>query len=626
MKKVLAGVCWYIFLCAPLFAQTHVSVSLENQVYYILEQAEIRGLCRPLSGVRPYTQSVVVAAINEILYNEKAEKLNKIEREVLEQYLDKRAKPKAGLDWKRGAWYGETTLGKNDMPIAGDLGVSIEMEGSAGIYPSLDERYWGTEVWVQAYVNLDMGRHFSYYTKFEGGLIRAPRKWLGLYNTFYEGFLMEGEDDPEYMNKKVDVFSEPLTHFPYTYQKRWDGSIFFFNKLDGFDTWPDVVAGGYGLSSELTASFLENKLILRLGRISHDWASTSFGSSLTFNKMARPFVAIEGEFNPVSWLGFSSLTGILEYYNTEGIYDSPRTNQNAFSITMLQLRYKNYVFFDFIDTAVWPRRFDIGYISPITNSFFYQNNAGKFDNMSITLNLKAQYPGLGNLWGSIFIDEMNLTSAMFELDRQMLALQAGVNAPLPFLSFSSIKLSYTRVNPYTYTHHRNRLPWYGDLRMEKAYTNNGVGLGYYLPPNSDEILARFQTMPVKNLVMHLQYQLIRHGADFGSSAVDGSNLLSELATKDRDTNPILKRYFLRDGAYQWSHIIKVGAEWNLPKLPVSLLGEAGVNYSYFTNIAAEANNADVTEARPLPYSRINTAEYPESAGFIFTIGLKIFPR
>jgi hypothetical protein len=619
MKKVLAGVCGLLFLCAPLFAQSHTSVSMENQVYYILEQAEIRGLCQPLSGVRPYTQSVVTTAINEILYTDKVEKLNKTERDILEQYLEKWAKPKAGFDWKRGALYREATLGKNETLITGNLGVSMEMEGSAGLYPFSDERYWGTEIWIRGYANGDLGPHVSYHLIFEGGMMRTPRKWLGKYNTFYEGFR---DNDPEYTNRLIDVYGEPLTHFPYTYKKRWDGSVFFFDDLAGFDTWPNKIAGGYNLPSELTASFLENKLIIRLGRISHDWASTAFGSSLAFNKMARPFLAIEGDFNPVSWLGFSSLTGILEYYNTEGIYDSPKTSQNAFSITMMQFRFKNYVFFDFIDTVIWPRRFDIGYISPINNSFFYQNNTGKFDNMAITVNLKAQYPGLGSLWGSIFLDEMNLTSQMFTLDRQMMALQAGVSAPLPFLSFTSFKATYTRVNPYNYTHHRNIVPWYGDLRMEKAYTNNGVGLGYYLPPNSDEFLARFETMPTKSLAIHLQYQLIRHGADFGSNAVDGSNLLSELDNKGRDDNPVLKKYFLRDGAYQWYHIFKVGAEWNLPKVPVVLCGEAGVNYTYFTNIAEKAN----VTGEPHTYSRVNTAEYPESTGFIIKLGVKIFPR
>jgi hypothetical protein len=337
--------------------------------------------------------------------------------------------------------------------------------------------------------------------------------------------------------------------------------------------------------------------------------------------MARPFLALEAEFNPVSWFGISSLTGALEYDNTEGIKNSSMTFQNAFSITMLQFKYKEYLFFDIADAVIWPKRFEPGYMLPIINNFLYQNNIGDFDNMAITLNLKAQYPGLGNIWFSFFIDELNLLSDLSTLDRQMFAMQGGANVPLPFLSFSSLKLSYTTVSPYCYTHNRNYNPWYGDLRMETPYINNGVRLGYYLPPNSDEILARFQTMPVKSLVTHLQYQLIRHGADFGPNAVDGSNLLSELDPDDRNSNPVLKRFFLHDGAYQWSHIVRIGAEWNLPRIPVALLGEAGVNYSYFTNTAEPANSGKAYD-----YAITDTAEYPKSTGFIVKLGLKVYPR
>jgi hypothetical protein len=157
--------------------------------------------------------------------------------------------------------------------------------------------------------------------------------------------------------------------------------------------------------------------------------------------------------------------------------------------------------------------------------------------------------------------------------------------------------------------------------MEKAYTNNGVSLGYYLPPNSDEMLVRFQAMPLKNVNAHLQYQLIRHGADFGSNAVDGSNLLSELDPDGRDTKDELKRFFLHDGAYQWNHIVKIGAEWNLPKQSVSFFGEGGAVISYFTNTKEPANSGE-----PYPYEVIDTAEYPKSTAFIFTFGLKIYPR
>jgi hypothetical protein len=617
LKFLTVFICLSIFFSLPLFAQTHSSVSLESQVYYILEQAEIRGLSLPLSGVRPYTQSVVITAINEILFSNNVKKINKTEREILEQYLAKFSKPKAGFNLSRGAWYNEAKIGKSDAVISANLGVSADIEGSAGKNNSSENDFFGTEIWMQVYLNGDLGSHVSYDLAFEGGLVKAPRELLGKYHTYYENF----SKDDEFKDEIIDVYSEPLTHFPYSYKKRWDGSIFFFKSLSIYESWPTGLAGGYNLPAELTASFLGNKLIMRMGRISHDWASTSFGSSLAFNQMARPFAGIEAEFNPVSWFGIASLTGILEYSNLNGIKDSSLTFQNAFSVTMFQFRYKNYLFLDFVDAVVYPKRIEFGYISPIINSFFYQNNIGDFDNMAVTMNLKAQYPGLGNIWFSFFMDEMNFTSNLLTLDRQMFAMQAGMNLWLPFLSFSSIKLSYTKVSPYAYTHNRNKNPWYGDLRMETAYVNNGVSLGYYIPPNSDEILARFQTMPVKNVNIHFQYQLIRHGADFGQHAVDGSNLRSELDPDGRDTNKVLKRYFLHDGAYQWNHIVKVGAQWNLSGLPVSLFGETGVVISYFTDTKEPANSG-----KKNPYSIVNTPEYRKLSSFILTIGFRIFPR
>jgi hypothetical protein len=129
-------------------------------------------------------------------------------------------------------------------------------------------------------------------------------------------------------------------------------------------------------------------------------------------------------------------------------------------------------------------------------------------------------------------------------------------------------------------------------------------------------------MPVKSLVTHLQYQMIRHGADYGSGEVDGSSLLSELDPDGRETKPVLKRFFLNDGAYQWMHIIKAGVEWNVPKLPVALYGEAGAVISYFTNIVdGKANDGDAHS-----YSVIDTSEYPKSVGCIIVIGVKVFPR
>jgi len=626
-----------LFLCAlagalchvPVFSQTHTSVNLDNQVYYILEQAEIRGLCSPLSGARPYTQSVVLSAINEILNSDKSEKLTATEREIIESYLDKFAKPKSGIDWLKGTWYNETTLGKNNMPLSANIGVGADMQGSIGLYPAYEDQQYGEEVWLQAYLNGDISRFVSYGLSAEAGLMTVPRRWLGFGNTYYADFNEDYRDEPqtqqgEYVNRILSVYSEPLTHLPYTYKKRWDGSIYFFDDLAGFETWPGNTAGGYNLMAELTSSFLDNKLILRMGRMAHEWGNTPLGSSLALNQMARPFLGIEGEFRPFSWFGITSLTGILEYVNIAGIKESAAVNQNAFSATMLQFRYKNYVSLDIIDSVIWPKRFELGYMIPIISSFFYQNNIGDFDNMALTFNLKLQYPGIGNAWFSLYLDEMKIDTKWWTLDRTMLAAQAGLNVRVPFLAFSSLNVSYTMVNPYGYTHNRNYNPWYDHSYgpMETAYTNNGVSLGYYLPPNSDEFLIRLKTMPVKSLITHLQYQMIRHGTEYGPGEVDGSSLMSELDPYDRENNPVLKRFFLNDGAYQWMHIFKTGVEWNVPKLPIMLYGEAGVVISYFTNIGERAN----VTGEPHPYSVIETSEYPKSTSFIFKLGVKVYPR
>jgi hypothetical protein len=615
-------ILFFVFaaFCAPVFAQIHASVPLENQIYYILEQAQLRGLCSPLPAFRPYTRSIMVSVIGEILYSENNERLSSAEREILEQYLVKYSRPDTGIDWRRGAFYGETLLGDNTR-ISANLGLSADIEGSTGLYfyTSGDEYNIGTEIWLEAYLNGDLGDNASYNFNFAGGLMQAPRKYLDKYNIYYEGF--ENVDGSEYQNDTVKVYSEPLTHFPYSYRKRWDGSVFFLTSLSSYGYWPDTIAGGYGLLSEITASFLENRLIVRAGRLSREWGSSPQGSSLSFNSAARPFFGIEAAFSPASWFSIASLTGALEYFNTEGIKYSAMTFQNAFSITMLQFNYKNYLFFDFTDAVIFPKRYEPGYMAPIINNFLYQNNVGDFDNMAMSFNLKAQYPGFGNVWVSFFMDEMNFLSDILTLDRQMFALQGGLTFFLPFLSFSSIKLSYTAMNPYCYTHNRNFTPWYGDNRMETAYVNNGVSLGYYLPPNSDELLFRLSTMPAKNLTANLQYQMIRHGADFGESAVDGSNLLSELDPYGRDTKDVLKRYFLQDGAYQWMHIIKLGGEWTLEKAPLAFFWEMGAVISYFTNTAEPANSG-----KAYTYEIVDTTEYPRSTAFIARIGVKVFPK
>ncbi|AEF85357.1 hypothetical protein TREPR_2406 [Treponema primitia ZAS-2] len=615
----LVLVCFTLVLTMPLMAQTHVSLPLGDPVYHILEVAELRGLCDPLPKAKPYSRSVAISAAEKILSSRSSLRfggLSDKEYQLLEKFLEPYGKADAGFDRWKGTYRFENAA-EGKIHLSAEMGAKNETSVSGAYYFQQDEAVFGEEWWFTPYVVGDLGNFFSWGFILNGGILYSPREQVGIFQTYHSEF---GEGHDNYINREMIAYSQPLAHFPYSYQKRWDGFVWNYRDISnsGQLGWPEGLCIGYSMLPEIGGSLFDGIFTMRGGRMFREWGAMSEGSSLILNQSAQPFLGLEATVSPFKWLGFSTITGILEYYDEAGIIDSPSTNQNAFSLSMVEINYKNYFHFDFGSAAVWPKRFELGYIFPLTSNFFYQNNIGDFDNMSLFFDIKGQYPGLANLWLSFYLDEINPELDIFEMDRSMFAFQVGSTAQIPLLPFASITLSYTKVEPYCYTHTRQILPWYGENLMEQAYTNNGEGLGYYLPPNSDEILVRFKTLLSAYTTAHFQYQMIRHGAEYGSAAVDGSSYLSELDPSGRSTKAILRKDFLHDGAYQWMHIIKAGAEHSISsddgkRTPLQVFFEAGVVLSYFTK--GNGNSLSI----------IDTDEYPKSNGLLLTVGFKIYP-
>ena len=634
MKKILVCFLLSVALLLPLAAQSHISVPLDDPIYYVIEQAQLKGLCPVLSEAKPYSQHKIKGIINTILSAEAESpwaSLTASERSILQQTLASFEKQE-GWNWLTGETYQEHTT-KSGITMTFNAGASWQSVAS-GSYEFLGKDFsWGTDNWGVVFVGGDMGSAFSWNFSAGGGLMRAPRQELGTAYTFYEGF--ENKDiDParKDQNKEYIAFSEPISFFPYTYQKNWDGSIFKGDNLSssGFYEWPYGISFGYQMNGEAAVSLLDDAIYVRAGRLQREWAAGTNGSSLALNATARPFFGLEANFEPFSWLRMATLTGILEYYNMKGISISSATFQNAFAISMAEANYKNFLQFSLGSSAVFPKRFEIGYSFPLLSRFFYQNNVGDFDNLALFATLILQYPGIGKIWGSAYVDEMDLSSPeFFSQDRNMYAFQFGASAsiPIPKLAFSNFTLQYTKIEPYVYTHQLVKTPWYDDTWMEEAYMNNGVSLGYYLPPNSDELKLRFESSVIGKGVFrfHAQYQMVRHGAEHGSRAVDGSGLNSQLDTtgrNDKEGKPELWKYFLHDGAYQWQHIFKVGGSFDMQGLaiPLKLFCDLGVVYSYYTDIDGKPNSGQRYDIH-----KINTAEYPTQTQFITTVGFKLYP-
>ncbi|MDR2510499.1 MAG: hypothetical protein LBC77_07640 [Spirochaetaceae bacterium] len=591
----------------PLAAQTEISVPLEHPVYVLLEAAEMRALISPLPQTRPYSRAFVRELIGEILAGGGA--ISDAEIAVLEREY-KRFGP-AAEGGERGIIHLEGAS-KSGTPVVFDAAPGLFFNGSGAYYFEEEAVYGGFDFWLNVRFAGDIGTRFSYLFDLGTAFLMADRGQDGLYRISYE---RTGDD------AYIPAWREVYAYFPFSYKSRWGGWMFKANNISasGPTGWPNEICAGFNETVEISGVTADSIFRYRFGRFDRDWGSAGGkGTSLVLNQMAQPFFGAELIVSPFSWFSFSSLTGILEYYDRVSIKDSAATSQNAFSLMMFEFSYKNVVHFNAGTSVIWPKRLELGYIFPLVDKLFYQNSVGDFDNVNIFASLKLQKSGWFSFWAQFFLDEASPEPGFFTLDRGMYASQLGIRVRFPLLPFASFTLSYTKIEPYCYTHARLETPWNTEL-MEESYTNHGYGIGYYLPPNSDEFKLRFETLPVHDARLYAQFQLIRHGATHGSNAVDGSSYYSELPADNRNEDPRLKKFFLADGAYQWFFVFKTGGEFALSNTPVVLFAEGGVSFLRYTNIEGNSNSGEASS-----YSFVDTAEYPASTSLVLSIGVKIF--
>lgn len=637
MKKSLLGIVMCFFALSA-FAQTHSTVDIKDTVYSVLQVSAEKGYCSTLYSTKPYSESYIIAKLDEIIetienkLEENDDRLLEIELDIVQSQREK-FKHEVGLNKRKLEYRHETEIAEG-VPVTFNFNNSIDGLFTTGLYKGLYESSKGYEVVNNLNFTGDITNMFSYKIQAYAGLTSMPLQDLGTYaigSWWYD----KGDDavkygDPEYgYTRHVKIFRNN-NMLPYSYKKFWDGNVFLLSNFSasGTEGWADGIGLGFGMNGEMRASFFDNKVELSLGRNSRDWGSMDTGSSLVLNGNAHPFLAGELAVRPLKWLSLSSVTGILEFPNQDYINEATGDNftdqdsyyfQNAYSMAIVDVDFQNF-HFDFGSAVVWPKRFELGYMFPLIDRVVYQDNIGDNDNLCLFGDIMFRKEGVGKVWLSGYLDEMPKPNPkkMFKKTRYMFAMQGGGKVVIPWLPFASLSLRYTKVEPYCYTHHSiNYTPWYGHY-ISESYTNNGESLGYYLAPNSDEFHIRLEANPISTLQGALQYQLIRHGADFGSRAVPGSNLYSELPPRGRDD---LNKYFLKDGCYEWSHIISLGGSYDLRRfnVPLKLNLVCGYVYDYFTDTTSPVGTKG-------SYSRVvdPNSEYKTSSGVVITVGFTAF--
>lgn len=642
MKNKLAIVCFiFIISSVSIFAQNNVSVEVSNPIYDIIDIAQVKGLCGKLSGARPYTQKRILEILDEIL--EHSDSLSETEIKIINGYIKE-----SEIDYSEKNKFGASYFTNNSksIPIKFGLTYSFGLETGVGLYNKSDYNAFAFDFVPQFALAGDFGDFLGFNFNGVFDFAKIPLHKAG--DDYYIGtnwFNSHDDSGAEVLrgskgNRTIPYF-ENNAWLPYTHIYSSSGQYYWVNKLipSSLGSLKEESTAYGNFYSEIRANFLDDMINIGFGRISREWAAMDKSSSLVLNRTAVPFYGLDFSFNVSSWLSYSFITGSLENPNRGDIYTSswmPDRDhedsyffQNAFSLQMLELTLGN-LHIDFGSSVVYPKRFELGYLFPLTVLVEYQNHVGDYDNVAMFGDIKYTLPGYGSVWASLFTDEINdFSTNPFTGTREMFAIQAGIKAVVPKVPFGSITMRYTKIEPYCYTHHSiNYVPYYDHYVCEN-YTNNGLCIGSYLPPNTDEILIRFDAQPFVNISTSIAYQLTRHGAEFGNQQVPGSSLVSELDNKNRDD---FHKYFLHDGAYNWIHAISAQGSYysRQTKVPFKIDASLGLVISYYTGIdqssydsVKDEHGKQTTNNMSTKYSIIDTDEYPFKVGPVFSIGITI---
>ena len=650
-KRVFLLGCLFCLKSFLLFANDYnsmanITVDLNDEIYSILRIAQTKGYCYALSSNKPYSESYILRTLDEILSN--LDKLDstsysvKVEKQIIEQQKKRFIHTIDGVDFKN---LQISTSNKSEkFPISFFATDYLETFTSGGAYNDNSLNSVGYDIFDYGLLYGKITNYISYKTKVFMGLTKMPLSQLGSdyvigqwWDTNYK------VDTTGDLSRTINTYKN-YSVFPYSYKKPWLGSIFYLSNINanGLEGWPFVNSFAYGMDGEIHSSLFDDKLQLGIGRYSRDFASMDTKSSLVLNEMAQPFFGMDVHLQLTDFISFDEIFGFLEppnqsYINSNAWYywsdennngkidedekytDHGRTDffffQNLFVTKSINFDFK-YFHFDFGSSVVFPKRFELGYAFPLIDCVVYQDSLGDFDNLSLFTNIKGILPNKGYLWFSAYLDELNkFNTNIFEKTRCMFSYQAGIKSYIPFLPFGNVSFRYSKIEPYCYTHNIVCYNPYSNHPIAESYTNNGYSLGYYMPPNSDEFLFDFNFKPSQYSYLGLYYQLTRHGTDWGSGSVPGSNLYSELTLGTREN---LRKYFLYDGTYEWISTICLYGSYNFYHLniPIRFNFSLGYVFDWFT---AVENNGQ----KNATYYKIDTTEYKNYHGFIGSIGISI---
>lgn len=541
-KKSLYIVLVLICCIAPLSAIQYNSVDIDEPIYGILQVLENRGVLPTLSRVKPYPLAYILG-LCETALSESSE-ISAAERQNLESYI---AEHTPGHDAEEGIFEkGKVSVFDSEDSRQVEVGAFITSDWAFDVS---DLEHYDSRNAVEAYANGGAGDILSF--NMDAG-IRADKlstyAWAPLNDEGWSPYL----------------FSIPGEGAYYTYGNGTGNNV-GYPDAENDEVWMN----GFHTTPEVTLMLFDQDLMLRWGMIDRDWGPAS--GNLVISEQARNFDAVEMHWDVAEWAHFSYLTGTL----TDT--DDSDTHQNMLTTKRVDIDLPTGLSVGLHETVLWPKRFELGYLNPFMISTLYQNILGDYDNMFAGGDFSWNIAESGRVYGTFMVDEMNDHNPLLWTTnpRNIFSYQGGLEYSSDLLPFLQIRLQYTKLEPFFYSHYAQYYPTYAEDRddsenlMDTSYMNKGENLGYYLRPNSDEFKLEVSAMLSPRVSVDTRYMYIRHSDQYGSEMEDndGYSGIDELASKDF-------LGFLTEKA----HIIDTEVSWEIPETPISI--SAGYIFCY----------------------------------------------
>jgi hypothetical protein len=517
-------------------APDRLAVELTHPVYDVIEAAELRGVLSRLSSVKPYTRAQVAEFLATI--TGRLGEFTPVERDMIAAFA---------AEFAPATFEGAPVWKSADGKAAAGARVEATFRTSPG----------GVADLIAGSGNMAAADLWHLNSRVVPYLEGEITPWLSV----------KGEAGFD-----IDKIERDL-YLPYAFTKEWDANHIDFSDERYSYGEKDYPSFSYDIRQDIAAATDSGSLLVRLSRYRRDWGVGS--GSFALSGTARPFVGLEMAFRPSKFFAVSSLVGSLTNWDRwaderstvkddvdgdDELEFSAISWQKMLGLQRMELFPFNWLTISATSTLVGAKRLELGYFSPLLFSVMYQNQLADIDNLGVQVDSSVQIPRVGKVYGSFYADEMEIThpNELFTKARNMFALQGGARIPLPGLPFFVLTAQYTKIEPYVYAHYPT---WYPDyrLRVDTSYTQDGENLGYYLPPNSDELLVRLQAMPAPGWRASLSYSYIRHGTGAGGSVDDWMDYSRGVDTYLKD--------FLHDGIYEYSHVAKANLAWRPAAAP-----------------------------------------------------------